>query len=207
MSTLAIDLGTKTGWATDGDSGTEILATEKELAEQRKLGNERFLDLRFLRLLAFVKDQIRAGARRIVFEDVQFASTQMQAQLWSSLRAAIWAAAAPFQARPGLDESGQVQAVCVPVGTLKKFASGTGAAQKEDMAAALLASCPAYADRAMDDNEIDAIWLLKFAEAVDAGQETWTGPYARKKAAKAAKREKAKAKRAAAPSARRIQLR
>ncbi|MHA3774530.1 hypothetical protein ACXR0O_23645 [Verrucomicrobiota bacterium sgz303538] len=109
----------------------------------------------------------------------------MRQQLWASLRAAIWAAAAQFQTRPGLDEADQVQVVCVPIGTLNKFATGNGGAQKDDMAAALKEEHPERFSPARDDNEVDALWLLQFSAAVDAGHENWLGPYARKKAAKA----------------------
>jgi hypothetical protein len=94
VKTLTLDLGTQTGWTLlEGNvllaSGTFVLATEKELQQQRKEGKERTLDIRFLRLLLFIVERIEAGVHRIVFEDVQFAKTQAQAQLWASLRCAI----------------------------------------------------------------------------------------------------------------------
>lgn len=88
----------------------------------------------------------------------------MQAQLWASLRAAVW-----LHGRDGL------QIDCVPVGTLKKFATGNGSATKDLMAKAL--GCVVTATgiksrpfsftldgRDIDDNEIDAKHLLRFAK-------------------------------------------
>ena len=83
MKTLTLDLGTDTGWVIMEDglpfrSGTLYLATDEELELQRREGRERTLDIRFARIHAFISDQIRQGVVRIVFEDVEFASTRMQ---------------------------------------------------------------------------------------------------------------------------------
>jgi hypothetical protein len=61
---LALDLGTKLGWATcEGvhmgahtiRSGTEILATPEEIQEQRAAGRDRLCDIRVLRLRKFLQ--------------------------------------------------------------------------------------------------------------------------------------------------------
>ena len=64
--TLAVDLGTHTGWAlmTGGkiiDSGTELLASDEELEQQREEAKERTSDLRFGRILDFVEGKVAAG--------------------------------------------------------------------------------------------------------------------------------------------------
>src|ERR1035438_10720513 len=90
--TLCVDIGTHTGWALlEGqqilESGTTHLATKEELDLQRREGKERTLDLRYSRLHALIRRFIKEhGIERIVFEDVLFSSTQMQGQLWASLR-------------------------------------------------------------------------------------------------------------------------
>ena len=129
QKTLAVDLGTHTGWAlmTGGkiiDSGTELLASDEELEQQREEAKERTSDMRFGRILDFVEGKVAAGVDRIVFEDVIFAGSQAQTQLWSSLRTAIWLA--------GRDA--KVSIHCVAVATLKRFATGNGAARKPDLA-------------------------------------------------------------------------
>jgi hypothetical protein len=209
-TTLTLDLGTHTGWAIirNGElvrSGTFHLATDDELELQRQEGRERTLDVRFGRLYEFITKHIGEGINRIVFEDVEFASTRMQSQLWASLRSSIWAAALP---RP------DIQIFGLPVATLKRFATANGGAQKLEMAQALARHRPdSYisapdgsllkADgESADDNEIDAIWLAHYAEAVDAGERSFLGVYQRKQLAKA-ERSKRKAERRQKSKARR----
>jgi len=195
VRTLALDLGTQTGWALMAgqeiiESGTELLASEEELRQQRREGKERTAEIRFARFHDFVALEMAAGVTRIVFEDVIFAGSQAQTQLWASLRAVIWVAAR----RSNLD------VFCVPVATLKVFATGDGSAKKLEMAQALALAQPAqYAadpetgmlrrnGRLLDDNEVDAIWLALYTAAVDRGEEDFLGVYQRKAARKAERR-------------------
>lgn len=168
---LALDLGTKTGWALQmptGErlSGTKLLLTPKEQKEQKAKGLDRCCDSRPVRLWEF----IRLNAPDLIaFEDVQFMSTQMQAQLWGSLRGVVQT----FYPERKI--------LAVPVGTLKKFATGSGAAKKWQMAAGLALAEPRLwkldgsgektrvfnvaANRDADDNEVDAVHLLRYAIA------------------------------------------
>lgn len=166
MTTLALDLGSKTGWAL-GDqgvirAGTWKLATDAEL---RKARRESFYDLRdrdpraseLLRLLRAVQPVVQ----RVVWEDVQFSSSTAQTQLWATFRGILWAF---------LADNPTIHAVPVPVSTLKKFATGSGNADKDDMKSALemgvkvarvSLSTPV---ELLDDNAVDAIWLAHYAE-------------------------------------------
>lgn len=154
---LALDLGTKTGYAyrtASGavTSGTWKLATAKEVREQE--GRER--DCRYCRLAENIHELVAREQIEILgFEDVQFSTYTAQTQLWASLRGAVWSVGCRY---PGID----VEAV--PVGSLKKFATGHGNATKEMMAAALGRTHPGYFlnVRAPDDNEIDALHLLHY---------------------------------------------
>lgn len=153
MRILALDLGTKTGWAFfDGEkvtSGTWQLMTPKEVTAMRKAKLDRSRDPRTWRLRENIKKMLPADL--IIFEDVQFSKTQLQAQMWGSLRGIVW-----------LFQNGmEIQAV--PVGTLKKFATGKGNAQKEDLKRALTGTIEAGILSKMDDNEVDAYWLLQMA--------------------------------------------
>jgi Holliday junction resolvasome RuvABC endonuclease subunit len=189
--TLALDLGTHTGSArlVDGKvvaSGTKHLASEEELVQQRKCGQERTGDIRFYRCMDFVAETAASGAERLVIEDVIFVRDQAQAQLWASLRAAVWA----------VGRSAGIPVKCVPVATLKKFACGDGSADKSQMAAALARAMPAHYvanpvtgvlsqnGREMDDNEVDAIWVALFAAAVDRGEQQFLSVYEKKTARK-----------------------
>lgn len=109
----------------------------------------------------------------VVFEDVQFSETTMQTQLWSSFRTAVWLA---FGGRTDCFVD------CVPVGSLKKFATGNGAAGKPDMARALMRRFPerfsmpsagackriVLFDKAtqltLTDDAVDGIFLLLWAQ-------------------------------------------
>lgn len=161
---LTLDLGTTTGWALwrDGTihSGSWLLAAPRELRAQRRVGDERRCDVRFQRLRERIGAAIAEhGIEQIVFEDVLFLSSQAQSQLWASLRAAVWCFA-----------SG-VRIDCVHTGTLKKFATGRGDANKAAMAAALR-GLPAPWNRAPGDhNEADALWILRW-KCARAGTET-----------------------------------
>jgi Holliday junction resolvasome RuvABC endonuclease subunit len=165
-----LDLGTKTGYASliDGReaSGTWVLAKPSELHKEKVNRLDRRNDIRITRLFDLISSY-HATARFdwAFFEDVNFLSTQLQAQLWASLRAAVWL--------NGRD--GSLQIDCVPVGTLKKFATGNGSATKDMMAHAL--RCTVFKTGVksrpfkfelngveIDDNEIDAKHLLNFAK-------------------------------------------
>jgi len=173
MKILTLDLGTKTGWAyrNSGRSlqaGTWRLMSPKEVTAQGKLRGDRRLDQRIPRLyekLSETRDRV-GGLDWIVFEDVQFGSTTMQAHLWASFRTVIWL----FASLSG------IKTECLATGKLKVFAAGHGAATKDMMAAWLCKKCPndfRHFDGAtrrvdnnevLDDNAVDAIHLLLWAE-------------------------------------------
>jgi hypothetical protein len=178
MRVLALDLGTHTGWALRDStgattSGTWHLATEAELRLQRKGDLDRCCDCRFSRLhqrvsMCCVPDKLDW----IYFEDVEFFSSRMQTQLWAGFRTVL-TLLYPV-----------IKIGAVPVGTLKKFATGKGNATKEQMALALIQRgvlyrgqegvdkgeveiyhCPPGCGRPpVDDNEIDALHLLELAK-------------------------------------------
>lgn len=89
----------------------------------------------------------------------------MQAHLWASLRTVVWLAAHACEAK----------VMAVPVGTLKKFATGNGAAKKPLMASCLAGLFDFTSNpkpragrlllkngRPVDDNEVDAVHLLRY---------------------------------------------
>lgn len=184
MKILALDLGTTTGWAYyDGvntSHGSRLLASDKALREARKLRMDRRLDPRAASLESLLGNFL-GGFRPdyIVFEDVQFGKSLAQVQLWSSFRGVVWG----FAVDHGIDVD------CLATGKLKKFATGSGAADKTDMAKALVQSDPRvytlYAHNGVrniltgeiiGDDAVDAIHLLKWALATFPG--AYTAPKA-----------------------------
>lgn len=172
MRILALDLATKTGWAVsqDGvlaDCGTWMLSKPKEIAYAARLRMDRRLDPRIPALWDRLDDLYRRQLLDwIVWEDVQFQSTTMQCQLWSSFRTVCWLFAA----------TNRIQTECLGVQKLKQFGAGHGGATKEMMAKALARKMPeafSCAGTAMvfdrttgnilDDNAVDAVHLLNWA--------------------------------------------
>jgi Holliday junction resolvasome RuvABC endonuclease subunit len=156
LKILALDLGTKTGvahnypgcpWAT-----TWELATAKEITAWGKQRLTRRGDPRVSRLFALLS----AGQRPdlVVFEDVEFSTYTKQTQLWASFRTAVWLAFEVAEPRAIVE--------CVPVTTLKKFATGSGWADKAAMKRAMFTQFP-DTDPLLDDNAIDALWILKWS--------------------------------------------
>ena len=155
MKLLCLDLGTKCGIAHnmgDGiDAGTIVLATPKEITAWGKQRITRRRDPRVKRLYDALCCLPRPDV--VCFEDVQFTSYTLQIQLWSSLRTAVW-----------LAFSSEVTIECVPVTTLKKFATGSGAADKAAMQKHLFLQFPEWKNAGLDDNGVDALWLLYWAQ-------------------------------------------
>lgn len=159
MNYLALDLGTKTGYA--GMFGGEFVARTWTLASPALVKAEattrmdRRLDIRIPNLYDALLSTHRAKPLDwVFFEDVQFSSTTKQTQLWSSLRAAVWLFA----------HEHKVMLECCPVGTLKKFATGYGGADKKTMLIHARKKYPHWLNTVtnfdLDDNAIDAIHLL-----------------------------------------------
>ncbi len=160
MNILALDLGTDTGYAYNLDSeffcGTWSLATKKEITAWGKTRERRTNDPRVDRLCKKLSKLAGHDFDVVVFEDVEFASSVYQMQLWSALRSCVWlcAHAKHFD--------------CVPVGTLKLFATGNGHATKESMKKYALGSWRAQAEfpddpSGLNDDAIDAAWAWVWA--------------------------------------------
>lgn len=172
MRILALDLASATGFATNTGEGVDIgtwrLSTASEV---RSWGIQRLTrrnDPRAKRLFDLVS-QFKVDV--VVFEDVEFQTYTQQCQLWSSLRAVVWLA---FPA-PVIIE-------CVPVATLKRFATGHGGATKSMMMSAavrdgnnqfkvcetkrgeIVTLKDTVTGNEIDDNAIDAYHLFKWAQ-------------------------------------------
>lgn len=161
MRILALDLGTKTGYAMGDEisfwSGTFNLATPKEITEWGRVRLTRRMDPRPVRLYKSLHDLCEKhffSPEMMVFEDVEFQTYTKQCQLWASMRTAAWFFAY-FHGIRHVD--------CIPVSTLKKYATGSGAADKEAMKKALFLLAPNLKTVNMDDNGVDAVWIWRWA--------------------------------------------
>lgn len=154
LNILALDLGTNTGFAYNhGETfvcSTWNLGSPKQVKEWGKTRLTRRCDPRVSQL-AYHIEQVHVPKiiDLVIFEDVLFCSTTYACQLWASLRAAVWLSGIP-------------RMECVPVQTLKIFATGRGNATKQDMARAAL---PFGSNlHQLDDNGIDAFHLHRWAK-------------------------------------------
>lgn len=168
-SGLFLDFGTKTGFAIVSEGvlgrvGTWTLAKPKEITYFRKLRMNRRSDPRITVLWNRIAEVHAATPLTwLVWEDVEFCSTSFQCQLFASFRTVAWIFA----------NHHDVKTECLPVGSLKKFATGSGKADKSVMAKALAKQDPRFVvdngklrdkltKEALDDNAVDAIFLAKW---------------------------------------------
>lgn len=162
MNTLALDLGTKTGYAYNvGNaflSGTWSFGVPAEIKYWGQTRLTRRCDPRILRFFNELRS-LPVIPDLVIFEDVQFQTYTLQCQLWSSYRTAVWLSFSTLTKTPPTFE-------CVDVSTLKKFATGHGGATKEMMLSALNRKWPGFLPnkKSCDDNEVDAIWLWLWAK-------------------------------------------
>lgn len=168
-SGLFLDFGTNTGFAIVSEGvlgyvGKWVLSKPKEITYARKLRMHRRLDPRIPALWNQLAAVYCAGKFDwLVWEDVEFCSTSFQCQLWSSFRTTAWI----FAQQHGINTE------CLPVGSLKKFATGSGKADKTGMILALARQDSRFSidngklrdtltDEVIDDNAVDAIFLAKW---------------------------------------------
>jgi hypothetical protein len=143
---LALDLGTATGWAlrTRDDRITSGTMTFK--ASRFEGGG-----MRYLRFHGWLREMLDLAGPidRIVFEEVRRHMGTDAAHVFGGLLATLTAWA----------ELNSIPYEGVPVGTIKRFATGKGNADK----AAVIAAMQALGFRPVDDNEADALALLLWA--------------------------------------------
>jgi len=147
---LALDLGTTTGWAMLCD-GTITSGSESFKPRRFEGGGMRFL--KFKRWLADTK-ACTDGIDAVYFEEVRRHAGVDAAHAYGGFMAHLTAWC----------EHHQIPYQGVPVGTIKKHATGKGNASKEEMVAAAVARY----QWVKDDNEADALALLGFAIAQSA---------------------------------------
>jgi len=152
---LALDLGTTTGWAVRGHDGHIVSGSESFKAQRFEGGGMRFL--RFKRWLTELNDAV-GRIQALHFEEVRRHVSTDAAHAYGGFLATLTAWC----------EHQQIPYQGVPVGTIKKHATGKGNANKD----AVIAAVRARGHAPSDDNEADALALLHWAIAQhDLGQE------------------------------------
>lgn len=144
MTTIALDLGTKTGWAVSVDDNI-VSGVEHFKNDRFSGGGMRYL--RFRNWLREIKTDL--GIDVVYFEEVRRHAGTDAAHVYGGLLAML----------TGFCEENGIAYQGVPVGTIKKFWTGKGNVGKGAMirAAEEKGFCPT------DDNEADAIALLHWS--------------------------------------------
>ena len=143
---LALDLGTTTGWALRGSDGHITSGSESFRPQRFEGGGMRFLRVR--RWISEIQKSI-PELQNLYFEEVRRHAGVDAAHAYGGFLATLTAWC----------EHHQIPYQGVPVGTIKKHATGKGNAGKEDVIAAVRARGHAP----LDDNEADALALLHWA--------------------------------------------
>lgn len=138
---LALDLGANTGWALRSSDGSIVSGTESFKPGRFEGGGMRYL--RFRRWLTELKTE---GLEAVYFEEVRRHLGVDAAHVYGGFLATLTAWC----------EHHQIPYSGIPVGTIKKHATGKGNAGKEAVIAAMRALGYAPAN----DNEADALALL-----------------------------------------------
>ncbi|CDM23061.1 hypothetical protein BN940_02926 [Castellaniella defragrans 65Phen] len=149
---LALDLGTTTGWALRLVDGTTTSGSESFRPQRFEGGGMRYL--RFRRWLTEVK-QTADVIHAVYFEEVRRHAGVDAAHAYGGFLAHLTAWC----------EHHQIPYQGVPVGTIKKHATGKGNAGKE----AVIAAAHTWGFDPADDNEADALAILHWALATQGG--------------------------------------
>ena len=149
---LALDLGTSTGWAIRGHDGLITSGTVSLRPGRFDGGGMRYL--RFTNWLGEL-DRLSGPIAAIWFEEVRRHVATDAAHVYGGLMATLTA----WAELRGVPYEG------VPVGTIKRHATGKGNADKD----AMIAAARARGFSPADDNEADAIALLLWAIATNGG--------------------------------------
>lgn len=140
---IGIDPGTQCGWAVLDENGNRLASGTWDLSSRRHEGG----GMRYVRLQSHLRELFDAYHPAVVFyEEVRRHLGTDAAHVYGGIVSHI----AAFCEGRTTPYSG------IPVGTVKKYATGKGNAQKDAMIAATVARWP---DWRGDDNEADAIWV------------------------------------------------
>jgi Holliday junction resolvasome RuvABC endonuclease subunit len=143
---LALDLGTTTGWAVQSEDGSITSGTQQFKPQRFEGGGMRYL--RFKRWLLDIKT-LQNGLQEVYFEEVRRHASTDASHVYGGFLGLLSV----------FCEHHQIAYQGVPVGTIKRHATGKGNASKDEVIGAMtqLGHSP------VDDNEADALALLHWA--------------------------------------------
>ena len=142
---LALDLGTTTGWASFNTEYPKLMVSGTWKLKPRREESSGMRYIKFINSLNQFKNQ----ADIVVFEDVKRHLGTYAAHIYGGLLShlQVWCV------------TNDVQFTGIPVGTIKKFATGKGNAGKPLM---VKAACKLSGRDITSDDEADAICLLNY---------------------------------------------
>jgi hypothetical protein len=146
---LALDLGTTTGWALQSRDGHIQSGSQSFRPQRFEGGGMRFL--RFRRWLTELK-ACAGNLDAVYFEEVRRHAGVDAAHAYGGFLATITAWC----------EHHRIPYEGVPVGTIKRHATGKGNASKDE----IISAVRKLGHRPQDDNEADALALLEFAKTL-----------------------------------------
>ena len=145
---VGLDLGTKCGWAVLRPDGTRVDSGTWDFATQRHEGG----GMRYVRFANKLRDLFNNRDQysiHVAFEEVRRHRGVTAAHIYGGLMATL-------QSVLELDKHPYVS---IPVGTIKRHATGKGNAPKELMISSALARWQEEGWQLQDDNEADPLWV------------------------------------------------
>jgi len=143
MTAIAFDLGTKTGYAID--TAGVLASGVMNFASRRHEGG----GMRYLRFRQAIRELLATHRGGVVFyEEVRHHRGVDAAHVYGGLLSQL----------QSVCEEEKVPYTGIPVGSIKKFATGKGNSDKKAMVAAAISKYPTQ--QIADDNQADAIFCL-----------------------------------------------
>lgn len=156
QSILALDIGTKMGWALACPGMPYIYSGTEDFKPSRwEGGGMRFM--KFKSWLTDVKQSADKGLDMVVYEEVRRHMSTDAAHAYGGFLGMLTAWC----------EHHDIAYTSVPVGTIKKHATGRGNANKE----AMIDAMKAKGHNPCDDNEADALALMHYALELYGGHD------------------------------------
>ena len=145
MNILALDCGTKTGYATNllNGEGSGVVDFKPKARESG--------GMRFLRFASWLSEMFDLVKPDLVIYEMPHNRGGSATEILNGMVAIVQKECA----------SRDIEYTTVHSATLKKFATGSGRAGKEDM---IHKAIEVFNKRILDDNEADALWLLEYAK-------------------------------------------